>query len=171
MASIEDEIPWHMLHLGMTTGMPSESKGTTRDDSHTHTHTLIYTHIHIRMYTGRSLICWEPACSCQSRCLGPGAPRARTFEEMQADSPRDLISRELLLSSLHPGPERLQPPPKADGSGFLAARILRSSHFKHTLGGHPFIMSSHHVACNVEDVTFMEPLVRAVWGRSSLVDV
>ena len=28
-------------------------------------------------------------------------------------------------------------------------------------------MSSHHVACNVEDVTFMEPLVRAVWGRSS----
>lgn len=27
----------------------------------------------------------------------------RTFEEMQADSPIDLISRELLLSSLHPG--------------------------------------------------------------------
>eukprot|EP00435_Cladocopium_sp_Y103_P046562 s102_g13.t1 len=27
----------------------------------------------------------------------------RTFEEMQADSPVDLISRELLLSSLHPG--------------------------------------------------------------------
>ena len=26
-----------------------------------------------------------------------------TFEEMQADSPIDLISRELLLSSLHPG--------------------------------------------------------------------
>ena len=30
----------------------------------------------------------------------------RTFEEMQADSPIDLISRELLLSSLHPGGSR-----------------------------------------------------------------
>lgn len=27
----------------------------------------------------------------------------RTFDEMQADSPVDLIARELLLSSLHPG--------------------------------------------------------------------
>ena len=27
----------------------------------------------------------------------------KTFEEMQADSPVDLIARELLLSSLHPG--------------------------------------------------------------------
>ncbi|CAJ1380493.1 unnamed protein product [Effrenium voratum] len=39
----------------------------------------------------------------QPRRQWPPEALRRTFEEMQADSPRDLISRELLLSSLHPG--------------------------------------------------------------------